>query len=265
MASKYWIKLWHEILHDLKMAQLRDRLYRRVIECFLFAGQEDDDGYLPDLNQMAWTLHSDPETLETEFNELAQLGILQILEGRWHVTHFAGRQAKMSKAEYMRRKRESERKAGYYQPVSDSLPDSDQPVTNGNTDKIRRDKDKETEEEESIKAASAAEYHEIRLHWLALFPDKPKPREANKTLEGRAKTRMKSAHFRDNWQPALLRAAKSSFLLSGTFFDLAWFLKNDGNYEKCLNGNYDDHENGTGPRQTKVDRSIDTVNRMLGQ
>ena len=143
MASKYWIKVWHELLTDIKMAQLRDRLYRRTIECFLFAGQEDDDGYLPDLNQMAWTLHTDPESLETEFGELAQVGILQIMDGRWHVTHFADRQAKMSKAEYMRRKREAERKEEYYQPVDEPLPASDQPVTSGNTDKKRIDKNRE--------------------------------------------------------------------------------------------------------------------------
>ncbi len=133
MSSKYWIKLWHEALHDRKMAQLRDRLYRRVIECFLFAGERDDEGFLPEIDDMAWNLHTDPETLETELNELAQLGILQLLEGRWHVTHFAERQAPMAKVEYMRRKR----KAEHYQTVDDSLPESYQSVTSGNTDKIR--------------------------------------------------------------------------------------------------------------------------------
>jgi len=37
--SKLWIKLYHEILDDPKMCKLSDRLYRRVMELFLLAGE----------------------------------------------------------------------------------------------------------------------------------------------------------------------------------------------------------------------------------
>lgn len=53
MAAKYWIKLYHEILHDPKMGRLPDNLWRRCIELFLLAGElgaevdEDDKGHLP--------------------------------------------------------------------------------------------------------------------------------------------------------------------------------------------------------------------------
>jgi hypothetical protein len=137
MASKYWIKLYHEILHDRKMAQLRDRLWRRVMECFLLAGEANDDGYLPSMDDMAWSLRADAEQLETELTELVQLGILQVIDGRYHVTKFSQRQEPMAKAEYMRRKRDTGQKAEYYQ-------DGYQPVTNSNADtdidKIRIDK-----------------------------------------------------------------------------------------------------------------------------
>lgn len=47
MASKYWIKLYHEILDDHKMGRLPDRLWRRVIELILLAGEQDDEGLHP--------------------------------------------------------------------------------------------------------------------------------------------------------------------------------------------------------------------------
>ena len=35
MSSFYWIKLYHEVLDDPKMALLPDRLWRRTIELFI--------------------------------------------------------------------------------------------------------------------------------------------------------------------------------------------------------------------------------------
>lgn len=97
-----------------------------------------------------------------------------------------------------------------------------------------------TEVEEKAFMSASADYQDIRLQWITLFPDKPKPRENNQTLSGKVKTRMKCAYFRKNWKIALERASQSRFLSTGGFFDLSWFLKNDDNWEKCLNGNYDD-------------------------
>ena len=46
MASKYWIKLYYEILDDPKLGKLTDWLFRRAIELFLLAGENDNDGLL---------------------------------------------------------------------------------------------------------------------------------------------------------------------------------------------------------------------------
>ena len=131
MATKYWIKLYHETLDDPKMARLSDRLYRRVIECFLLAGNEHKDGLLPSLPDIAWRLHCDEEQLETELIELSNIGILSQQEGRWYVTKFAERQEKMSKAEYMKRKRDTEKRAEHYQTTYQPRY---QDVTIGNTE-----------------------------------------------------------------------------------------------------------------------------------
>lgn len=85
-----------------------------------------------------------------------------------------------------------------------------------------------------------SDYQEIRQTWIALFPEKPKPRANNQTLQQKVTTRMKSAHFRENWGAALERASTSKFLAAAGWFDLGWFLRNDDHYERCLNGNYDD-------------------------
>lgn len=103
------------------------------------------------------------------------------------------------------------------------------------------EQEQETEKESLLSAS--ADYHAVRLRWIECFPSKPKPREKNKTLDGKTRTRMKSPHFQEHWESALQRASQSKFLHSGGWFDLGWFLKNDDNWEKCLNGNYD---NGSG-------------------
>lgn len=96
--------------------------------------------------------------------------------------------------------------------------------------------------------SASADYQAVRKCWIELFPDKPRPRENNKTLAGKVKTRMKCADFRESWKIALERASQSSFLHREGFYDLSWFLKNDDNWEKCLNGNYDDKPKSRKPR-----------------
>lgn len=149
MSSKYWIKLYHEILHDRKMATLDDRLWRLVIECFLFAGEVDNDGYLPKLEDIAWILRLSEEELETDLNELVRMGFLEYKNGLYFVHKFAERQKPMDKAEYMRRKREEGQLQTYYQT-------SYQSVTNSNVDKKRRESDTEAEGEADTYPAHSA-------------------------------------------------------------------------------------------------------------
>ena len=73
-----------------------------------------------------------------------------------------------------------------------------------------------------------------------MFPSKPQPRPTNKTLCKKLTTRLKEAEFRDTWIAAMTRASKSTWCNEGGWFTLDWFLKNDDNWRKCLDGNYDD-------------------------
>ncbi len=113
MASKYWIKLYHEMLHDPKMGRLPDRLYRRCIELFLMAGEENDEGHLPATEDIAWVLRTNASELLSEMRALAAVGILTEQDGHWTVTNFATRQGPASDAERMVRMRERNRQQQY--------------------------------------------------------------------------------------------------------------------------------------------------------
>lgn len=111
MKSHYWIKLYHEILDDPKMGPLPCNVWRRAIECFLLAGEEQDAGFLPPLQAMSWRLRIDQQTLERELQMLAAAGILQLadynpFERRWLVTNFEKRQSPSPVAQRVREHRQ---------------------------------------------------------------------------------------------------------------------------------------------------------------
>ena len=135
MASKYWIKLYHEILRDPKMGRLPDNVYRRCIELFLLAGETDKDGELPPIPDIAWTLHQTEEALQAEMDHLKQVGILTENEdGVWYVTNFANRQAPVSGADRVREYRKRQREEARSQPETKSNDDGNEGVTFRYTD-----------------------------------------------------------------------------------------------------------------------------------
>jgi hypothetical protein len=147
MAAKYWLKLYYEMLDDPKIGKLRPALRWRFIECLLVAGECDEGGYLPGVDEYAWRVRCGADAVETDFVQLADGGLLSQDSGRWLVTKFEERQAPVSGAERVARHRERERKKQYY-GTTDETPekqDGNGPVTNRYTDtdkiQIRSDKD----------------------------------------------------------------------------------------------------------------------------
>lgn len=182
MATKYWIKAYIEILDDPKMGRLPCNLWRRFMECCLLAGEEREDGYLPDLSTMSWRLRVDERTLDQELRGLAETGLLSLreftpFETRWFVVNFAKRQEPLPKAEYMRRLRETA-----------PLPSVTEPVTIGNIDKIK-DIDIEEITEEEIKASTPRPPTPAKIVPVNLEPETPKSvyifQEWNKDRKGR--------------------------------------------------------------------------------
>jgi len=165
MASFYWIKLYTEILRDPKMCRLSDRLYRRVVESFLLAGEVERDGVLPPVGDMAWILRLDEGELVQDLETLEKTGILSRMDdGAWCVTNFAERQAAVPVDERMRRMRDRKRKDEYYGDgdevqqaavpapvagVTAVLPVSDEDVTFRKADKSREESESDKNREET--------------------------------------------------------------------------------------------------------------------
>jgi len=95
MASKYWIKLYHEVLDDPKMGRLPDRLWRRVIELFLIAGEEHRNGWLPSVSEIADKLGILTEEVFDNLATLKKVGIIYMDDDGDHkVVDFARTQSK---------------------------------------------------------------------------------------------------------------------------------------------------------------------------
>ena len=113
MTTNYWIKLYCELLDDDKMGMLRTPLKWRFIECLLVAGEKGNGGLLPKTTNLAWRLRCDPEKLETDLSELGDTGLLDLVNGQWHVTKFKVRQEPSPTAlrmrEYRKRKKEAKK------------------------------------------------------------------------------------------------------------------------------------------------------------
>ena len=114
--ADYWIKVYHEIIDDPKMATMPDRLWRRTIEVFLLAGKlsKDKSGQLPDTNQLAWLLRMSTDDLLMDLSQLANAGIVKKNDMGWVVTNFEKRQAASSNTERVQQFRERQRKQQYY-------------------------------------------------------------------------------------------------------------------------------------------------------
>ena len=109
-GNNYWMKLWFDILRDPKMGMLPDRLWRRVIELFLLAGQNGEDGILPDVPTIAWQLNKPVSAIVTDLQKIAEVGIVQeVQEGVWIVTNFKKRNEPVDSTKRIKDFRQRER------------------------------------------------------------------------------------------------------------------------------------------------------------
>lgn len=126
MASNYWAKIWIETLDDRKVASLPDNLWRRFFECVLLAKEINQSGRLPPVEDIAWRLRVDVDTLSQELDALARRDLVdyradEVLDGYWFVVNFEKRQARMTGAERVKRHRESAVKQLYNDSCNDSV------------------------------------------------------------------------------------------------------------------------------------------------
>lgn len=93
--TDYWIKWYHEILDDPKMALLPDRLWRRFSEVCLLAGKlyNDKSGIIPETRQLAWLLRMNAKELQTDLGQLEELGLINSVPTGWLIINFSKRQS----------------------------------------------------------------------------------------------------------------------------------------------------------------------------
>ena len=143
MGSKYWLKLYHEIIDDPKMGRLPDNLWRRFIELLCMAGEMDMDGRLPAIHDIAWRLRIEEESLKIEFDQMARIGLIDFinkpLDEHWVVVNFSKRQRAQTASERGKIFRDRQRKQTYYE---------DKTLTERNTNDTFADKDIDIDKEE---------------------------------------------------------------------------------------------------------------------
>jgi hypothetical protein len=119
MPSGYWLKLYTDILYDPKMLRLSNVLWRRAIECFLMAKEQNEGGRLPSLEDMAVILRPmTAEALESDLIELQRVGIVVDAGQGWRVVKFEKRQAPMPDAERKRLSRARATTSGRHEEVT---------------------------------------------------------------------------------------------------------------------------------------------------
>ena len=158
MASRYWIKLHHALLDDPRMGRLSDSQFRLAINLMLLAGDYEQGGLLPVMEDVRWRLR-EPEHFEADLAALVRCGILTEEDdgGLW-VARFAERQGAMSAGErsQLRHKRVQKADDQARAKCTKSARIVQQTARKTHESGIDKDKDKEVEKEKDEDADADA-------------------------------------------------------------------------------------------------------------
>ena len=158
MASRYWIKLHHELLNDPRMGRLSDSQFRLAINLMLLAGDYEQGGLLPVLEDVRWRLR-EPEHFEADLAALVRCGVLtEEDDGSLYVSQFAERQGAMSAEErsQLRQKRVQKADDQAHEKCTKSARIVQQTARKSHESGIDKDKDKEVEKEKDEDADADA-------------------------------------------------------------------------------------------------------------
>jgi len=122
MASKYWLKLFHETIYDPKIMMRSPGARLRWYECLCLAGDVNRDGELPSIEHMVFVFRVSEEQLLDELSELVRAGMIVQNGDAYIVKNWTKRQSQMPDAERKYRDRDSAQKKEYYgEKVSESV------------------------------------------------------------------------------------------------------------------------------------------------
>jgi hypothetical protein len=160
-TSMPWIKLYTEMLDDPKIGRLQDSEKWRFVQLILYAGEVDEEGYLPaNLVDVAWRLRLDMITLQTDLRTFEQAGLVHFDEdaGRWCVSKFSERQGRTQAEQREMWKTRQQRRR-------EKIVTGDSPVTHDVTqrgvtlleEEEEEESDKEEEEDKDSNAGKPAQ------------------------------------------------------------------------------------------------------------
>lgn len=120
MAKYPWAKIWIDIIDDKKMKKLSDHQFRLFIYFMLAAREYDQDGMLPDLDDLAWRIRYPKEDIEQVLDALSDpaLNITTCTNENWMLTHFLKRQSRYDPTRAVRQERY--RISHKYEPTENS-------------------------------------------------------------------------------------------------------------------------------------------------
>jgi hypothetical protein len=146
MASKYWLKLFHETIYDPKIMMRSPGARLRWYECLCLAGDIDKDGELPSIEHMLFVFRISEEQLLDELSELARAGMIVQTGDTYVVKNWTKRQGQMPDAERKFRDRTTEQKQEYYGEKVSECRTKGEGVRNSDAD-VDIDKDVEVDKE----------------------------------------------------------------------------------------------------------------------
>ena len=113
MASKYWLKLFHETIYDPKVMMMSPGARLRFYECLCLAGDYDKDGELPPIEHMMFVFRISREQLFDELNELVKSEMVIQDGDKFIIKNWTKRQVAMDSTERSSRYRESKQHKEY--------------------------------------------------------------------------------------------------------------------------------------------------------
>lgn len=158
MASKYWLKLFHETIYDPKIMMRSPGARLRWYECLCLAGDVDRDGELPSIEHMVFVFRVSEEQLLDELSELVRAGMIVQNGDAYIVKNWTKRQSQMPDAERKYRDRDSAQKKEYYvEKVSESVTENVRNSDANNKNNVRNsdadiDIDKEVDVDKELDA-----------------------------------------------------------------------------------------------------------------
>jgi len=196
MASKYWLKLFHETIYDPKIMMRSPGARLRWYECLCLAGDVNRDGELPSIEHMVFVFRVSEEQLLDELSELVRAGMIVQNGDAYIVKNWTKRQSQMPDAERKYRDRDSAQKKEYYgEKVSESVTNS---VRNSDAD-IDIDKEVDVDKELDADVSGGG----LQSTFTELYPALRPRNEADQATWTAAYLRMNA----NGVTPAIMRRA----------------------------------------------------------